>query len=118
MDLSSPTARLCMAGTQAEFQRRVADARRLFSQAWDAAVDDYDRTMAAHYIAHLEPDPEQAHRWNLLALEHAHRDERTLGFMGSLLVSAGGTYESLGDVERAEQCFARAAELGVEHFRG
>ena len=42
-----------MAGNQAEFERRLAGRSRSFSQAWDAATDDYEASMAAHYVAHL-----------------------------------------------------------------
>lgn len=118
MDLSSPTARLCAAGTRAEFARDIDDARSLYGRAWDAAVDDYDASIAAHYIAHLEPDPHEALRWNLVALERGRLDSRTESFMGSLLVSLGGSYESLGEAAEAERYFAQAAEHGVVHCRG
>jgi len=50
MDLGGRTARLCMEGTQAEFERRIDDARRLFLATWEARVDAYDAAMAAHYV--------------------------------------------------------------------
>lgn len=118
MELDSRTAQLCIAGTQAEFVRDLDTARRMFSLAWDAALDDYDAAMAAHYVAHLEHDPAEALRWNLIALERGQRDPRAQSFMGSLHVSLGGSYEALGQHDQAEQHFARASELGVEHHRG
>ncbi len=118
MDLGSRTAQLCIQGTQAEFERRIDDARRLFGEAWDAAVDGYDASMAAHYIAHLEPDPAGSLRWNIIALQRGQSDERALTFMGSLLVSLGGSYEQHGETELAEHYFALAAEHGVVHHRG
>src|SRR5512143_2956472 len=78
MDTNSRTTQLCIAGTQAEYARRLDDARRLYREAWDAAADDYDACVAAHYVAHLEQDPAQALRWNLEALSRAQRaPERT-----------------------------------------
>ncbi len=118
MDFSSRSVKLCIQGTQAEFERRLDDARALFAQAWDAAQDDYDRSIAAHYVAHLEPDVAVAHRWNLMALEYALADERANEFLGSLYVSLGGTAERLGDSDGAERYFAVAAQHGVEHYRG
>ena len=117
-ELDSRTAHLCIAGTQAEFLRDLDTARRLFSEAWDAAADDYDAAMAAHYVAHLACDPHEALRWNLVALERASRDPRADSFMGSLLVSLGGSYEALGLTTEAERYFALASERGVEHYRG
>ncbi len=114
MDTGSHTAQLCIAGTQAEFDRRIDDGRRLFQCAWDAAVDDYDASMAAHYVAHLEPEPKEALRWHLIALERARLDDRAAVFMGSLFVSLGGAYEMVGNPVEAERYFRLAAELGVE----
>jgi thioredoxin-like negative regulator of GroEL len=117
MELDSRTAQLCIEGTRAEFERRIDDAREIFRQAWDAAADDYDAAIAAHYVAHLEPDPQMALHWNLVALERGQLDGRAAEFMGSLLVSVGGAYESLGQLEEAERYFALGAEHGVDHFR-
>lgn len=118
MDLESRTARLCMEGTQAEFERRIEAARGLFLAAWEARADDYDAALAAHYVAHLETDPHEALRWHLLALEHAQRDGRAAELMGSLLVSLGGAYEAIGDAARAERFFERASHHGVQHVAG
>lgn len=117
VDLSSQSVQLCIQGTQAEFDRRLDDARTLLTRAWDVAQDDYDRSVAAHYVAHLEPDVAIAHRWNKAALEYALSDERAAGFLGSLYVSLGGTAEQLGDTVEAERCFALAAQYGVVHYR-
>lgn len=116
METSSRTAQLCIAGTQAEFERRIDDARRCYLEAWQAVFDDYDAAIAAHYIAHLESDPRTALPWHLRALEAAYRDDRTREFRASLHVSLGGCYETLGMPE-AERHFAMAAQLGIVHTR-
>jgi hypothetical protein len=115
LDLSSRTALLCMAGTQAEFDRRLEDARDLFVQAWDAATDDYEASMAAHYVAHLEPDPAAALEWDLEALRRARLDERVSEFLPSLYVSLGGSFERVGNAAQARKYFDLAAALGLAH---
>jgi hypothetical protein len=115
MRIDSVTAQLCRAGTQAEFERRIDDARALFRQAWDAAIDDYDQAIAAHYIGHIEPDPRSALAWHLRALEAADRDDRTQEIRASLLVALGGCYETLGMPEAADH-FAAAGALGIVHM--
>jgi hypothetical protein len=117
MDLDSRTAQLCLEGTQAEFERRIDDARGLFLAAWEAHTDD-DAAMAAHYVAHLESDPDEALRWHLLALGHAQMDERSAEFMGSLLVSLGGAYEAIGDAAEAKRFFELASHHGMQHVAG
>ncbi len=115
LDVGSRTAQLCMAGTQAEFDRRLDDARDLFAQAWDAATDDFEASMAAHYVAHLESDPVAALEWDCEALRRARLDARTSEFLPSLYVSLGGSYERIGDVAQAREYFDLAAALGLVH---
>lgn len=93
------------------------DARRLFEEAWEAATDDYEASIAAHYVGHLEPDPQEALRWNLVALDRGRLDDRAGEFMGSLLVSLGGAYDAIGDAVEAERYYTLASEHGVEHFK-
>lgn len=114
---SRPSVVLCAAGIQAEFERRVDDARQLYAQAWDAATDDYERCVAAHFVGHLEADATEALRWHLVALDHARRAdaERVADFLPSLYVNLGRAYELTGDAALAERYYALAAELGLVH---
>lgn len=113
MDVSSRTAQLCLAGTRAEFERRVDDARRLYVEAWHASADDRDAAMAAHYVAHLTADPADALHWHRVAIARALRDPRAVEFLGSLWLSLGGAHEAVGDAAEAERCFGLAAEHGL-----
>lgn len=117
MPSSQTTLPLTLAGIQAEFERRLDDARQLYAQAWHAATDDYERCVAAHYVGHLEADPEAALRWHLAALDHAQRAdaERVAGFLPSLYVNLGQAYELTGDSAQAERYFRLAADLGLRH---
>lgn len=115
MDVSSRAAQLCIEGTRAEFEGRIDDARECYSRAWDTAATPYEQAIAAHYVAHLEPSPDEALRWHRLALEHAESDDRADEFMGSLLVSLGGAYEGLGMHEEAARYFGLASRRGVHH---
>lgn len=117
IDITGETARLCVQGTQAECARKLDEARALYARAWEAARDDYERSMAAHYVAHLTTDPVETHRWNLAALDHARRDSRAAPFLGSLLVCLGDSHEKRGETEAAEACYGEAARRGVVHLR-
>lgn len=118
MNITSRTARLCLEGTRAEFERRSDEARRLYREAWNAALDDCDRAMAAHYLGHaamyLEGDLASALSWFRVGLDFAYRDERAAAFRGSAHVALGGCYEALGMPE-AEREFELAARLGIIH---
>jgi hypothetical protein len=117
VNLDNRVVRACMAGVNAEFERRLDDARRLYAEAWDLAADDYERCIASHYVAHLEDDPAKALRWNLLALESAERADQSLvtEFLPSLYVNLGHSCELTGQEELATRYYGAAADLGLVH---
>ncbi|RNG02449.1 hypothetical protein [Streptomyces botrytidirepellens] len=111
MDSDNPVVRLCVEGMAAEAEGRVDDARTRFRQAWDAATDDYEMCVAAHYLARHQPTPEETLRWNQECLDRADAvgDDRVRGFYASLHVNMGGAYRALGDPAAARRHFVRAA---------
>ncbi|TLM98323.1 MAG: hypothetical protein FDZ75_02610 [Actinobacteria bacterium] len=117
MDLTRASVALCAEGTQAEFGGRLDEARGLYARAWEVAGDDYDRTVAAHYVAHLESDPAEQLRWNEFALQHALcADAASVApFMGSLYVNLGHSHELTGDPDKAAEFYELAAQHGVVH---
>lgn len=116
MDVNNPVIQLCLAGCQAEFQRQPERAAEFYRQAWEAASDDYEACIAAHYRARFQP-PQAAVDWNLEALRRAQTVEpaRVEVFMPSLYLSLGQAYEQCGETEQAQRYYALAAGLGVSH---
>jgi hypothetical protein len=117
MDINNPVIQFCMDGARAEFEHRIADARILYQQAWDARADDYEACIAAHYVARFQDSVEESLRWNQLALSHAEavNDERVKEFYPSLYLCLGKSYEELKDRPNAEKYYNLAAELGIIH---
>ena len=117
MDLDNPVIQLCIQGTQAEFARRMEDARSLYQQAWKLAKDDYEACIAAHYMARFAETPEEGLGWNQKALDCATRvkDERVKEFYPSLFLNMGHSYEQLGRPDEARRYYDLAAQLGAVH---
>jgi hypothetical protein len=117
MDTKNPVIQFCMQGNQAEFEGRIDEARTLFWQAWEAARDDYEACIAAHYVARHQKSPQEALRWNLEALTRAEAvgDERVQSFYPSLYVNLGHSYEMCGDQAEARRYYEMAADLGLFH---
>ncbi len=117
MHLDNPVVKLCVEGTQAEFQGRIDEARSLYQQAWDAAQNDYEACIAAHYVARHQKHPAERLRWNQIALEKAKavNDESVQEFYPSLFLNMGQSYELLGNLDEAKRYYDLAAELGVIH---
>jgi hypothetical protein len=117
MDIDNPIVRLCGEGARAEFEGRRADARDLYARAWEAAQDDYEACIAAHYVARFQECAEETLRWNQIALERAYlvTDGRAADFFPSLYLNLGRSYELTGNPDEAGRFYALAAALGVEH---
>lgn len=120
MSGQSRTVALCIEGTQAEYRHRPDVAVECYRQAWEAAGDNYDACIAAHYLARFQPDAAAVLHWNQVALTHANasEDERVHAFYPSLYVNLGQAYEDVGRTAEAASCYARAAELGLVHEPG
>ena len=69
IDGDSPVARLCAAGMAVDGDPTAAST--LFRQAWDARRDDYEASIAAHFIARHQPSLADSLHWNRLAVHHA-----------------------------------------------
>ena len=112
MDPTNPIIKLCAEGMQAEFAGQLEAARALFSQAWDTAQDDFEKCVAAHYLARHQPSPAEMLRWNQesLARAEAVADERVREFYPSLYLNLGYSYETLGDYAAARRHYDLAAE--------
>ena len=115
--MENPVIKLCIAGTQAEFQGQIQAAAALYMQAWQAATDDYEACIAAHYVARFQQDAAETLRWNQTALLHADAvdDERVKDFYPSLYLNLGRSHTLLGDLVEAQKYYALAAALGVVH---
>ena len=111
MDPENPVVKLCVAGMQAEGGRDLESARRLFAEAWDAASDNFEACIAAHYVARHQPTPQDQLWWNeeALRLAEAVGDERVKDFFPSLWLNLGRSHEVLGHVADAKRYYELAA---------
>lgn len=117
MDTDNPIIKLCVAGTQAEFNGNMEAACALYQQAWVNSTDDYEACIAAHYLARCQKTPEDIFYWNQISLERAQTvdNERVEDFYPSLYLNMGRSYELLGNKAEAEKYYSLAAGLGVTH---
>ena len=111
IDPDNPVIKVCAAGRQAEIASGRAEALALFTEAWEAATDDYDACVAAHFVARHQADPRDMLHWNQVALEHAQTtgDEQVHGFYPSLYLNLGYAFENLGDLAGARRCYSQTA---------
>jgi tetratricopeptide (TPR) repeat protein len=117
MNLDNPVIKLCMEGTRAESQGLMDEARSLHQRAWEAAQDDYEACIAAHYVARHQENHKERFHWNQVALDRAKAvtDNSVQEFYPSLFLNMGQSYEMLGNLDEANRYYDLAAELGAIH---
>jgi tetratricopeptide (TPR) repeat protein len=117
MDPNNPVVQLCIAGTQAEYQHDMEAACSFYQQAWEAAQNDSDACIAAHYVARCQVSPSAVLEWNQKALAFAENvtDNSVVSFYPSLYLNMGKSYQELGDAAEAQKYYSLAAALGFEH---
>ena len=117
----SVVARLCAAGMAVDGDAVAAGA--LFRQAWDARRDDYEASIAAHFVARHQPTLEDSLYWNRVAAEHAEAvtDERAKPLLASLYLNLADSYLALGHSAEAtivaEQGVAALQFLAADGYR-
>jgi tetratricopeptide (TPR) repeat protein len=111
MDPDNPVVSFCARGMSAESEGREDEAKELFERAWEAATDDYEACVAAHYLARHQKTMEQTLAWNEESLRRAELvgDGRTAGFLPSLYLNLGRCHEELGDAGKAREFYQLAA---------
>jgi tetratricopeptide (TPR) repeat protein len=112
MDPKNPVVKLCIQGMEEESKGNDERAAELFEHAWKQSSDDFERCIAAHYIARHQADAELALHWNQEAMNCAHRvvDDSVTQFFPSLHLNLGKSHEDLGNIDQARREYEWAAE--------
>ena len=108
IDPDNPVVALCAAGMAIEGD--AAAARRLFDQAWEARRDDYDASIAAHFLARHQATVEDRLAWNVRAARHAElvADGRARDLKASLYLNLADAYLTAGDIAQARAAIDQA----------
>jgi hypothetical protein len=111
MDPDNAVVRLCAQGMEAEEKGNVEVAATLFARAWKQSANEFERCIAAHYVARHQPSAELALHWNQEALDCAHQvtDGSAAEFLASLYLNLGKSHEDLGNADRARQLYRDGA---------
>ena len=98
-----------------EGQGSAAEASRLFLQAWDEASNDFEKYIAAYYVARHQESVRDKLKWLETALQFAQRvnDESTISAFPNLYSNIAKCHEELGDADKAK----KNSEL-ANSFRG
>ncbi len=96
--------KLCMQGMAMEEQGNNKNAGKLFLQAYNEAVNDFEKYIAAFYIARVQTNIKDKLEWYQTALQFALtvNDHSVKGALSSLYLNIAKCYDDLGDHENAK----------------
>src|ERR1043165_9592889 len=105
--------KLCVQGMHMEEEGKPDEASRLFLQAWNEATNDFEKFIAAHYVARHQKTVADKLKWLETALQFALiiNDDTVKSAFPSLYSNIAKCYEYLNDSEKAKKNYELAKEL-------
>lgn len=90
---------LCIQGMVMEENNKPEDAAKLFLQAWEAASNDFEKYIAAYYLARHQKNASDKLQWLTTSLQFALKinNESVKGAYSSLYSNIAKCYEELND---------------------
>lgn len=92
-------------------------AHSIFFQAWNEAVYDLEKFLAAYFVARNQIDVSDKLRWFKTALQLALEinDDSVRGALPALYVNIAKCYQNLNDVDKAKKNYEMANSFSVKH---
>jgi rifampin ADP-ribosylating transferase len=97
--------KLCLQGMFMEEKDKPGEAKKLFLQAWDEATNDFEKFLAAYYVArHQQTTPDKI-KWLETALQLAFKlnDDTSKAAIPLLYSNLAKSYEDAGDLLNAKK---------------
>src|SRR5688500_13968652 len=97
--------KLCLQGIAMEEKGKPEEASKLFLQAWDEATNDFEKFMAAHYVARYQKNVSDKLKWLKASLKFALKinDDTVKSALPSLYLNIAECYEVLNEPDRAKE---------------
>lgn len=125
-DPNNPVVQLCMQGMAMEGNAKPEEAKRLFLQAWSEAADNFERFIAAYFVARHQANVADKLHWLQTDLQLALNinDESVAAALSHLYTHIAECYKDLGDDATAQRnhelaiASARAPSDGGPFYHG
>lgn len=104
-DPNNRIIRLCIQGLDTTGKGGSEEAGQLFLQAWNEASNDFEKFIAAHFVARHQNDVREQLKWFETALQLALKINSDLvkGALFSLYLNIAECYEHLNDADNARK---------------
>lgn len=99
--------KLCLQGMEMEEKGKPEEASKLFLQSWDEATNNFEKFLAAHYIARHQKTVSDKLNWLETALQFALKinDDAVKSAFPSLYLNIAKCYEDLNNADKAKENF-------------
>jgi len=110
---NNPVVKLCISGVAMEEKGKPEEARGLFFQAWNEATNDFEKFIAAYYVARQQENISDNLEWLETALQFALKinDDSVKAAFPSLYSSIAKCYEELSDSNNAKKNYELAVSF-------
>lgn len=107
---ANPIVKLCLQGMAMEDQNKTDEAKQFFVLAWNESTQDFEKFIAAHYLARYQNSVIDKLTWLETCLEYALKinDDSVNSALPALYLNIGKCHEELNNHEEAKKYF----ELG------
>lgn len=105
--------KLCVLGMGMKENGKPEEAGKLFFQAWSEATNDFEKFIAAHFVAGHQKNVQDKLEWFESALQFALKinNETVKSSFPSLYLNIAKCYEDLGDADNAKTNYELAASF-------
>lgn len=109
-DPDNNVVKLCAQGMDEEGKGKDDKAMMLFLQAWNEAANNFEKFIAAHYVARQQKTVADKLKWDETALGLALKinDDEMKGSYPSLYLNIAKCYEDLKDLDHAKKNYQLA----------
>lgn len=99
--------KLCLQGMEMEEKGKPEEAGKLFLQSWNEATNDFEKFLAAHYVARHQKTVSDKLNWLETALQYALKvnDNSVKSAFPSLYLNIAKCYEDLNNAYKAKESF-------------
>lgn len=95
----------CLHGMNLEDEGKPEEAHKVFLQAWNEATNEFEKFIAAHYVARRQDNVADKLKWLATALQFALKinDHAVESAFPSLYLNIAKCYEELGDPDNTKK---------------
>ena len=105
--------KLCLQGISLEEKGKLEEASKLFLQAWSEVTNEFEKFIAAYFVARHQKNVSDKLKWFEMSLQFALKinDDTVKSAFPSLYLNIAECYEDLSDSDMAKKNYELAASF-------